>query len=110
MPAEQVSGTANFETVFKQVPRHFKEHPMKAIIASTLFAAAAATLSLSSPPASAKGCLKGAIVGGVAGNFAGHHGLLGAGAGCAIGHHEATKHARERQRATRDGYGSSTPQ
>jgi hypothetical protein len=82
---------------------------MKAIIASTLFAAAATTLSLSSPPASAKGCLKGAIVGGVAGHFAGHHGLLGAGAGCVIGHHEATKHARERQRATHDGDGSSTP-
>jgi hypothetical protein len=53
---------------------------MKAIIASTLFAAAAITLSLSSSPASAKGCLKGAIIGGVAGQFAGHHGLLGAGA------------------------------
>jgi hypothetical protein len=46
-------------------------------------------------PAHAAGCLKGAVVGGVAGHFAGHHGLLGAGAGCVIGHHEATKHARE---------------
>ena len=26
-----------------------------------------------------------------AGHFAGHHGLLGAVAGCAIGHHEANK-------------------
>jgi hypothetical protein len=47
-------------------------------------------------PARAAGCLKGAAVGGVAGHFAGHHGLLGAGAGCVIGHHEATKRAREK--------------
>ncbi|MBV8120959.1 MAG: hypothetical protein JO081_13610 [Alphaproteobacteria bacterium] len=51
---------------------------------------------LAGAPAYAAGCLKGAVVGGVAGHFAGHHGLLGAGAGCVIGHHEATKHARER--------------
>jgi hypothetical protein len=31
------------------------------------------------------GCLKGALLGGVAGHVAGHHGLLGAGAGCAMG-------------------------
>ena len=37
------------------------------------------------------GCLKGAAAGGVAGHFVGHHGLLGAAAGCAIGHHRATK-------------------
>ncbi|MGA9894000.1 MAG: hypothetical protein WBQ55_16995 [Xanthobacteraceae bacterium] len=48
-------------------------------------------------PAEAKGCLKGAVVGGVAGHVAGHHGLLGAAAGCAIGHHEATKNAKENQ-------------
>ena len=47
-------------------------------------------------PAQAAGCLKGAVVGGVAGHYAGHHGVLGAGAGCVIGHHEATKHAREK--------------
>jgi hypothetical protein len=82
---------------------------MRAIFASTLFAVATAAFTLSSPPASAKGCLKGAIIGGVAGHFAGHHSLLGAGAGCVIGHHEATKHARERQRAYREGYGSSSP-
>lgn len=45
--------------------------------------------------ANAAGCLKGAAVGGVAGHMAGHHGLLGAGAGCAIGHHHASKHARQ---------------
>lgn len=47
--------------------------------------------------ADAKGCIKGAIVGGVAGHVAGHHGLLGAAAGCAIGRHEANKHAREQR-------------
>ena len=47
-------------------------------------------------PAQAAGCLKGAVVGGVAGHYAGRHGVLGAGAGCVIGHHEATKHAREK--------------
>jgi hypothetical protein len=47
-------------------------------------------------PARAAGCLKGAVVGGVAGHLAGHHGVLGAGAGCVIGHHEATKRAREK--------------
>jgi hypothetical protein len=47
-------------------------------------------------PAQAAGCLKGAAIGGVAGHYAGHHGILGAGAGCVIGHHEATKHAREK--------------
>jgi hypothetical protein len=52
---------------------------------------------LTPAPVHAAGCLKGAAIGGVAGHFAaGHHGLLGAGAGCIIGHHEASKHARER--------------
>jgi len=62
-------------------------------------------------PAQAAGCLKGAAVGGVAGHFAGHHGVLGAGAGCVIGHHEATKHAREKtqqqQGASSDGQAAS---
>jgi hypothetical protein len=50
--------------------------------------------------AQAAGCLKGAAVGGVAGHMAGHHGVLGAAAGCAVGHHEASKHEREdRQQA-----------
>jgi hypothetical protein len=60
--------------------------------AAALLAGAAITQS-----AEAAGCLKGAAVGGVAGHYAGHHGLLGAGIGCAIGHHEAAKRAREQQ-------------
>ena len=83
---------------------------MKAMLVPAAFAVAVTGLALSSTPAPAKGCLKGAAIGGVAGHFAGHHGLLGAGAGCIIGHHEANKHARERERAYHDeGYGSGAP-
>lgn len=53
---------------------------------------------LAGAPAYAAGCLKGAAIGGVGGHFLGHHGLIGAGVGCLIGHHEAAKHARERAR------------
>jgi hypothetical protein len=69
-----------------------------------LVAAAAmlAVVSLSSGPSEAAGCVKGAVVGGVAGHFIGHHGLLGAGAGCLIGRHEANR--RDRDRDWHDGY------
>jgi hypothetical protein len=50
---------------------------------------------LAGQPAQAAGCIKGAVVGGAAGHYVAHHGWLGAAAGCAIGHHEATKRARE---------------
>src|SRR5579883_1776438 len=52
-----------------------------------------AALSLNMGSAHAAGCLSGAAVGGVAGHLAGHHGVLGAAAGCAVGHHEAKKKA-----------------
>lgn len=42
----------------------------------------------------AKGCLKGAAVGGVAGHLK-HHGVAGAAAGCAVGHHMANKKEKE---------------
>jgi hypothetical protein len=82
---------------------------MKAKLAPLVFAMAVAGVALSPLPAAAKGCIKGAVIGGVAGHFAGHHGLLGAGAGCVIGHHEATKHARQNERADHEGYGTSGP-
>jgi hypothetical protein len=63
-------------------------------------AAAIFAIALLPVSANAAGCLKGAAVGGVAGHMAGHHGLLGAGAGCAIGHHHASKHARSMQNNT----------
>lgn len=69
---------------------------MKAQIALvSLFAALVAV----SAPASAKGCLKGAAVGGVGGHFVGHHGLIGAAAGCAIGRHRANKADKDAQRS-----------
>ncbi len=80
---------------------------MKAFLIPAALAMAAAGFAMSPAPVSAKGCIKGAVIGGAAGHFAGHHGVLGAGAGCIIGHHEAKKHARERERANQSGYGSS---
>lgn len=57
------------------------------ILACALVLFAFATSGL----ANAKGCLKGAAVGAVGGHVAGHHGLLGAAAGCAVGRHLANK-------------------
>jgi hypothetical protein len=85
---------------------------------SMLVAAAAmlAVVGLSSGPSEAAGCVKGAVVGGIAGHFVGH-GLLGAGAGCAIGHHEADRRDQERgqgdrgwdhDRGNTTGYGPSS--
>lgn len=64
---------------------------------STIYAAgfaAALAVGFGATPAQA-GCLTGAAVGGVAGHVAGH-GVLGAAAGCAVGHHQAKKHERQR--------------
>ncbi len=61
-------------------------------------------------PAQAKGCLKGAAVGGVAGHMAGHHGVLGAGAGCAIGHHEAAKKEQAQQAQGNDVNRGAAPE
>lgn len=66
-------------------------------IATALLLASAMSFVTAATPANAKGCIKGAAVGGVAGHFAGHHGVLGAAAGCAIGHHEASKNAKANQ-------------
>ena len=59
---------------------------MKTILA----AAAVLALGAAALPnqAHAIGCVSGAAIGGVAGHVAGHHGILGAAAGCAVGHHE----------------------
>jgi len=62
---------------------------MKALIFASIIIALSPVGS-----AEAKGCLKGAAVGGVAGHYSGHHGLLGATAGCIIGRHEANKRDR----------------
>ena len=81
---------------------------MKSILMPAALALALAAW-LTPAPVQAAGCLKGAAVGGVAGHFAGHHGLLGAGAGCVIGRHEANKHAREGAEQDRTAGSSSQP-
>ena len=63
-----------------------------------IFAVAALALAVATP-ADAKGCLKGAVVGGVAGLFAGHHGVLGAAAGCLYGRHRAKEQERQQQQS-----------
>ena len=72
---------------------------MKAIISC----AAAFLILATVTTADAKGCLKGAVVGGTAGHFAGHHGILGAAAGCVICHHQANKRARMQDNQTPRG-------
>ncbi len=59
---------------------------MRSIILSVAALALVGSVNVASA-----GCLGGAAVGGVAGHVAGHHGLLGAAAGCAVGHHMAKK-------------------
>lgn len=60
-------------------------------IATTLMIAIAGAA-----PIDAKGCLTGAAVGGVGGHVIGKgHAVLGAAAGCAIGHHRAKVAARK---------------
>jgi hypothetical protein len=71
-----------------------KEFHMKAQLAVISIVAA---LVLFSAPASAKGCVKGAAVGGVADHVVGHHSVLGAAAGCAVGRHRANKAAKQRE-------------
>jgi len=73
-----------------------------------IFAACVCALAIPAliQPADARGCLKGAAVGGVAGHYAGHHGLLGAAAGCLVGRHEANKHDRM-QRLDTNGRGDA---
>ena len=68
-------------------------------------ACAVLVLAISGTPAFARGCLKGAFVGGVVGHYAGHHGTVGALAGCAYGHHRATVRQREIDR--HNGQGAS---
>jgi hypothetical protein len=70
--------------------RNILEANMKMLVASVTIILGLAVVT----SAEAKGCLKGAAVGGVAGHYSGHHGLIGAAAGCVIGRHEANKRDR----------------
>ena len=52
------------------------------------------------------GCLKYGAAGAVAGHLAGHHAVLGAAGGCAVGmykRHEYKKHMREDMQAPQNG-------
>ena len=66
---------------------------MKRVLIAAALVAITGALPLA--PANAAGCMKDALVGGVAGHYLGHHGWLGAAAGCLIGRHSANKQARE---------------
>lgn len=70
----------------------------KSILAATAFVIGIG-IAFTAQPVHAAGCVKGAIVGGVAGHYAGNHGVLGAGAGCLVGHY-AKKREREEMRRT----------
>jgi hypothetical protein len=77
-----------------------------------IYMATACVIALASAPglANAKGCLKGAAVGGVGGHVAGHHGLIAAAAGCAIGHHAAKKNEAAQKAAPKPTRPSPAPQ
>lgn len=66
-------------------------HKELALKHATLAIALVASFAFIHTAAHAEGCAKGAVVGGVGGHVAGGHGVAGAAAGCAIGHHEAKK-------------------
>jgi hypothetical protein len=59
--------------------------------------------------AQAAGCLSGAAVGGLAGHMA-HHGVLGAAGGCAVGHHMASKQAKQDSQAAARAQAPETQQ
>jgi len=78
---------------------------MKTMIAAVALLAIGATALPTN--AYAIGCLSGAAVGGVAGHYAGHHWVLGAAAGCAVGHHEKVvnrRRAEQQNMQTGGGY------
>ena len=77
------------------------------LIAASILALSLASVGTES--AEAAGCLKGAAVGGVAGHFAGHHAILGALAGCAIGHHRAAVNRRRDQQIQDQGSNTEPP-
>jgi hypothetical protein len=91
--ADGIKGNENLKPRIETATNGVKK--MKAFLSC---AAVLLAISAISVPAEAKGCLKGAAVGGIAGHEGGHHGFLGAAAGCAIGHHEANKKDRDQSR------------
>jgi len=70
-----------------------------------LFLPAAAAVAILAAPAAHAGCATGAAVGGVAGHMAGH-GVLGAAAGCAVGHEHSKNTAAQRTSGQQSGGGT----
>ena len=62
---------------------------------SILLVGGIAALGFTALPAHAVGCLSGGAAGAVAGHVAGGHAVLGAAAGCLVGHELAVKKDRE---------------
>jgi hypothetical protein len=71
---------------------------MRFMARNTVTTLALALMLSASSLAHAAGCIKGAVVGGVAGHLE-HHAVLGAMAGCAVGHHMAAKAKAEQAKA-----------
>ena len=67
--------------------------------AFSILAAAGVLMFVGNTAVEAKGCIKGAVVGGVAGHYMHRHTLLGAAAGCIVGHHMAHKKEQEQKAA-----------
>jgi outer membrane lipoprotein SlyB len=67
--------------------------------ALSILAATGVLMFVGNTAAEAKGCIKGALVGGVAGHYMHRHTLLGAAAGCIVGHHLAHKKEQEQKAA-----------
>ncbi|WP_144152332.1 hypothetical protein [Paraburkholderia sp. BCC1885] len=74
-----------------------------------IFGVAAVALFCVTSQSYAAGCLKGAAVGGVGGHFVGNgHAVAGAAGGCAVGHHMASKKAKQ-DKAQAQNNGANDP-
>ena len=69
-----------------------------------------AGLGLTTLPAHAVGCLSGATAGAVAGHVAGGHAVMGAAAGCFVGHELAVKQDREAEANKLIAHYDTTPE
>lgn len=79
-------------------------------IKALMFAGAALGVSAAGQ-AQAAGCLEGAAVGGVGGHFVGKgHAVVGAAGGCLVGHHMASKKAKEDAASRAQAQAATQPQ
>lgn len=84
---------------------------MKKYVRSAVLAAGCLTaLGFSASPAYALGCISGATAGAVAGHVAGGHAVVGAAAGCLVGHELAVKRDREAEANKLIAHYETTPE